>query len=467
VKRTIFRLGTLLVALALVAAACGDDDDDDGGAADTTGAAATTTAAGGSGTATSAAGGSGTDTTVSGGTAADLKGPAGTGKTRGVTDAEVKLGCVVTAQFYPGFEDGIEARLQRANEAKVNGRSIILEGGCQDDGTDPTANQTAVRSLVQQDEVFGVINNSTGLQPATSDFMTENEVPYVGWGTVPGYCGHRWGFGFSGCLSGSGFPDLVPHPYDNGSLVDPAIELTGLEASAVKMAVIGNDNDASRAGNQQFENLFKARGAQVVYNENGVPAATTVDYTPFIQALMAADPNIVILDLLFDGVGPLTGGLRAAGFEGIIMNFVAYQPGLLEQSPDLAESLEGAIINSQTEPQETGSEYITQMQADLTASGAADGTTIKLGTALGYEMANLFVQMIEAAGPELDTKTFDEAVNGGGFTFQPGHPDGAGDLAYPDGHFLPAPCAAMLKVEGGKYTVALPFQCYGLIPAGG
>src|SRR5690606_28344393 len=107
-------------------------------------------------------------------------------------------------------------------------------------------------SLVQQDQVFGIINTSTGMQPATSDFMSENEVPYVGWGTLPGYCGHRWGFGFSGCLSGSGFPDLVPTPYDNGSLVDPAIKLSGLEPSEVRMAVIGNDNDASRAGNQQF-----------------------------------------------------------------------------------------------------------------------------------------------------------------------------------------------------------------------
>ncbi len=318
---------------------------------------------------------------------------------------------------------------------------------------------------MQQDKVFGVIDNSTGLQPATSDFMSDNEVPFVGWGTVAGECGHRWGFGFSGCLSGSGFKDFVPHPYDNGSLVDPAIKLSGLDAKDVKMAVIGNDNDASRAGNQQFDNLFKARGAQVVYNQNTVPAATTVDYTPFIQAIMAANPNVVILDLLFDAVGPLTGGLTAAGYKGIVMNFVAYQPGLLDTSPDLAKSLEGAIINSQTEPQETGSDYIKQEQADLTAINAKDGTTIKLGTALGYEMADLFVQMIEASGKDLNTKTFDTTVNGGGFTFKPGHPNGAGDLAWPDGHFLPTACAAMLKVQAGKYVPALPFDCYGLIPA--
>src|SRR4029078_2271095 len=155
----------------------------------------------------------------------------------------------------------------------------------------------------------------------------------------------------------------------------------------------------------------------------------------------------------------------AAGYKGVVMNFVAYQPGLLETSPDLAKSLEGAVVNSQTEPEVTGSDYIKQMQADLTAVNAKDGTTIKLGTALGYEMANLFVQLIQAAGATLDTKTFDQAANGGGFTYKPGHPNGAGDLAYPDGHFLPAPCAAIVGVKGGKYTVAVPFECYGLIPA--
>ena len=139
--------------------------------------------------------------------------------------------------------------------------------------------------------------------------MSDNEVPFVGWGTVAGECGHRWGFGFSGCLSGSGFPDFVPHPYDNGSLVDPAIKLSGLEPTAVKMAVIGNDNDASRAGNGQFANLFKARGAQVVYNENTVPAATTVDYTPFIQATDTPGCYLpaprVISDVAVDIAGPV------------------------------------------------------------------------------------------------------------------------------------------------------------------
>src|SRR5690606_16981695 len=104
-------------------------------------------------------------------------------------------------------------------------------------------------------------------------------------------------------------------------------------------------------------------------------------------------------------------------------------------------------------------------EADLEASDAEGGTTIQLGTSLGYEMASLIVQAVEAAGPDLDTRTFDEAVNGGEFVFRPGHPGGAGDIAFPNGHFIPNACAAMLGVESAAYTVALDFQCFGLIPA--
>jgi branched-chain amino acid transport system substrate-binding protein len=81
-------------------------------------------------------------------------------------------------------------------------------------------------------------------------------------------------------------------------------------------------------------------------------------------------------------------------------------------------------------------------------------------------MANLWVQMLDAAGKDLNTKTFDEAANGGSFVYKPGHPNDAGNVPYPGGHFLPSPCAAMLKVESAKYVIGKPFECYGLIPAG-
>jgi ABC-type branched-subunit amino acid transport system substrate-binding protein len=464
-------LGTIVigVALSLLAAACGDDDDGSAGSASTassspSGASGTTSATSATSASSGGTGGAAAATYPQDvGTAADLRGKVGSGLTRGVTATEITVGCITTKQFYPGYDQGAQARFERANREGLNGRKIKMLS-CEDDGGDPTTMQNAVRSMVQQDDVFALIENSNAFLPATSDFLGDNEVPFTGAGYVPGFCGTRWGFGYNGCLIGTSGADLVPHPYDNASLVDAPLKAGNLTAADAKVAILGNDNDASRAGNAQFKSLFEKRGAKVVYEESSVPASGTVDYTPFIQAIKSSGANLVVLDTTFADIGPMTGGLTAAGFTGPIVNFVAYQPGLLEQSPDLAKALEGAYINAQTEPQETQSPYVQQVQQDLQAISAP--TDIKFGTALGYEHANLLVQLLQAAGPTLDTKTFDSAANGGGFTYKPGHPGGAGDLPYPTGHFVAAPCAAMVKVSQGKYTVSVPFSCYDLVAAG-
>jgi ABC-type branched-subunit amino acid transport system substrate-binding protein len=255
----------------------------------------------------------------------------------------------------------------------------------------------------------------------------------------------------------------VPTVYYNTALVDPAMQLAKVTPQTARAAIIGNDNAASKAGNAQFQTLFEQEGAKVVYNQANVPASGFVDYTPYVQAVMATNPNVIILDTTFGNIGGLSSGLVNAGYKSVIMNFVAYTP-TLASTPDLAKALQGGYVNLQIEPQETGSSYIKQEQADLQAIGAP--TSITLGTAQGYEMANLWVQMLQAAGKNLNTKTFDDAVNNSGnFTSKSGHADGAGDIKWPSGHFIPVPCAAIVQINSGKYTSALPYACYTAVVA--
>jgi hypothetical protein len=302
------------------------------------------------------------------------------------------------------------------------------------------------------------------LLPASSDFLNDAEVPYWGWGAPPGLCGNRWGFGANGCLIGPYLPDLVPTPWANSTLVDPAIIATGLDPSEVRAAFIAGDDDAGRGGNALYHSLFEQRGAEVVFDQATVPVDVAVaDYSPYVQAILDADPNLVYISTRFADVPPITAGLRDAGFEGPIVNFVAYQPGLLESSPDTASQLEGAVVNSQFPVQEEQSDFIHQMEADLTAAG--EDTVIQLGTVIGYTIGEQIVQMLDAIGPELDTQTFDETVNGGDFVFRPGYGEGHGDMAFPAGHFVPSPCATLVNISDGAYGIELPFDCYALFPA--
>ncbi len=447
--------------LALLSVACSSSTKSS--TSGTTGAASASTAAPTSLASGGTSGGTQAYMSIKGGTAADLRGTAASGLTRGVTNTDVTLGCIYQGAFYPGFDTGIKARLNAANKTGgVNGRTIKLLP-CQDDNGDSNTTLAETRQAVQQNNAFGMIYNTVGALPATTDFLDANQVPFVGWGTLPGWCGTRWGFGYNGCLAAGASPGIVPTVYFNTALVDPAIKLEGVTPTNARAAVIGNDNAASKAGNAQFQTLFQAVGAKVVYNQASVPASGFVDYTPFIQAMIGANPNVVILDTAFGNIAGLSSGLLNAGYKGVIMNFVAYTP-TLATTPDLAKALQGSYVNLQFEPEETGSSYIKKLQGDLQAIGASPAITI--GIAQGYEMANLWVQMLQAAGKDLNTKTFDDAVNNSGnFTSRSGHANGAGDINWPSGHFIPVPCAAIVKVNNGKYDPSLPYSCYNVVAA--
>ena len=79
------------------------------------------------------------------------------------------------------------------------GRKIDFSA-CQDDGSNPQTNLQIVQKLVQQDQVFAVVGISAAASTPSTDFMSKNQVPYYGWGFLPGFCGQRWGFGYNGCL---------------------------------------------------------------------------------------------------------------------------------------------------------------------------------------------------------------------------------------------------------------------------
>ena len=123
------------------------------------------------------------------------------------------------------------------------------------------------------------------------------------------------------------------------------------------------------SGNKLYTALFKALGAKVVYDQTNFPAtATGADYTPYVQAILAAQAQH---RLHLDAVRRyrrLRLGPQAAGYKGLTMDFVTYAPGLLASSPQLAASLQGEYINNQTVPQEENTPFTKQELADLTPS---------------------------------------------------------------------------------------------------
>jgi branched-chain amino acid transport system substrate-binding protein len=437
------RLGVLVLVLGLVAAtaACGDDDDDsaDGGGAATTGASADTTAAGG---ATGGATGGG-----------------GAATARGVTATSITVGGVGEIASYPGMAEGAQARLERANrEGGVHGRTFEFLG-VEDDGSDGQKDLEAVRRLVQQEEVFAVLPVASNyFLPATSTFLSDNQVPFLGWGYMPGFCDNDWGFGFNGCVIGDHFA--------NSSVVDPVLEVAseklGKPVEQLKVAHVAGDDAPGNASLKLFGTAMEARDVDVVYQEAAVPASAT-DYTPYVQAILAGQPDVVIVGTPFATAIGLTAALTAAGFQGVQSNLVSYVPGLLQAQPNLASALEGAYVNVQVPPEEDGGAAIDQIRTDLEAIGA--DPFISLGVSVGYWTADVFVQMLEDVGPDLTPETFSTVVNGG-WTYE-SIDGGIGPLAFPEHHDRTVPCAAEVHIQGGAYSSAIPFTCYENHPIAG
>jgi branched-chain amino acid transport system substrate-binding protein len=389
-----------------------------------------------------------------------LVGPKGSGLTRGVTSSTIKVGCYLQSQSFPGADDGYKARFNRANTKKElpGGRKIDFSA-CQDDGGNPQNNLQIVQRLVQQDQVFAVVGISADVLTPSTDFMNKNQVPYYGWGFLPGFCGQRWGFGYDGCLV-TGFPGQKHTVYQANLALGP-IEAANLTPKTTKVALQAQDNDSGHAGNKTISALYKLEGAKVAYDEANIPAPSSgVSFTPYVQAVKSSGANVLLTLTDFQTAPGLTAAMTAGGFTGTNVNFVGYIPGLLDTSQQLASALDGAFVSSQIVPAEEDTPYIKQMQKDLEAINAKTGKFITLSDAIAYAEADVLVSQIKAAGKTLNTKTFDQKINGGKYVYKSSAAGGPGQMEFPSMHQISADCAAMLKISGTTYTEVVPFTCY-------
>jgi hypothetical protein len=474
-----------LMVVGLTAAACSSSKSS---SSSTTAAPSPSSsqAAGGSTTAAPSGGGENNGLNNAGGGSlaqqaqtAPLLGPAGTGLTRGITSSSITVGCVVESANFAGYEQGLRARIDRANKAGgVSGRKINLLP-CKDDTSGVQANVSAVQGLVNQSNAFAVFTLSQYILPGSTDFLTANQVPFYGWGFLPGFCGQRWGFGWNGCLAGNTVTaEQDPVRAIAGNLSDAIIKASGLQpaclpqppsttpCSTVKLAAQADNSAAGKAGNPQYNTLYKARGAQVVYLENNFPSGVAgADVTPYTQAIIASKPNIVMISTPFADVGPIASGLKAGGYTGVAYDYTNYIPGLLASSPQLAKALEGEYVNTQVVPSEENTPFIQQINSDLTADGQKPFVT--LGGEIGYIEGEQFVEELTAVGQDLNTKTWDQKINGGQFKAYGDIQGGPGPMLFPAAHDLPADCAAIVKISNAQYSVVTPFGCYSSLPVTG
>jgi hypothetical protein len=243
------------------------------------------------------------------------------------------------------------------------------------------------------------------------------------------------------------------------ALVQGPMTAVGQTPAQSKFALQAQDNDSGHSSLPTFSELIKLVGAKTVYQEANIPQSSAgVSFTPFAEAIKAANPNILITLTDFPTAPGLTAAVTANGYAGANVNYVGYVPGLLDSSAQLASAFNGAYVSSQTVPAEQDTPYIKQMQKDLTASNAKTGDFITLANSIAYAQADVLVSQLKATGKTLNTKTFDQKVNDGSYTYKSSVAGGQGQMEFPSMHFFPADCSSLLKIEGTKYTQVVPFK---------
>ncbi|HEX7095214.1 MAG TPA: ABC transporter substrate-binding protein [Acidimicrobiales bacterium] len=378
-KRTRFvRAFALVAVLGLLAAACGDDDDGtETGAGSTQPSGATTTGGGGGG------GGGGCD---------DSKEP-------------LKIGGVAQVAFFQGIEEGARARIEKANETCINGYRLEWVG-MRDDGSDSQRNLDAARDLVENEGVFAIIATSANLLPQTTNYLAENKVPFFGWGFVPGFCGEdSWGYGFNGCVSGyalsrSGALNL-PDAKLNGSLTAPNAELVGKDVDEYTVVVLNSDDESGHLGDLQYDALWP--GGRTLAKEF-VPVQGVSDYTSYVNLVQQHNPDVVVVSTDFATAVKLKAAIIQSGYEGVVVDYVSYIPGLLESSPDTAAALEGGYSNTQFPPAEEGGLGTQQIAEALEAIGEQPFVT--QGASIGWWSADVMIQILEDIEGDITPDSF-------------------------------------------------------------
>jgi ABC-type branched-subunit amino acid transport system substrate-binding protein len=350
---------------------------------------------------------------------------------------------------FPGLQDGIAARIQRLNNTGGAGGRKVQIVNVLDDAGSPTTNADQIQKAVQQDKVDALFLTSNVTTKASTDYLLAHQVPFFGWAYLPWYCDNKLGFGWAGCSDGR----------PNTSAVGPAtIAAVGKPASGLRVAVQAADDPASAGSLTGVVQQYKSEGAQVIYTDTSISGSTqTTDYSPYVQRVLAAKPDLVYTAMNFQNVVGFTAALIGAGFKGFVFNGVGYLPGVIQKSPDIAKGLNGGYIFNSVPAEEENTPAIQQIKADMTAINKP--TDVTLGVAVGYWSADVFAQMAQKIGKDFSGATVDTLANTTGFTTTQ-VPGGACPVTFPAMHTSAPGGAGVEQLLNGSYKVIVKYQCW-------
>jgi len=314
------------------------------------------------------------------------------GTRREVTKDSVKLGFIWpgTGVAAPDFEDSAKACRARvdAQNAKggVNGRKIQLEAV---DDMSSAANLTAAQDLVQNRQVFAVVNNSP-FAFVSYRYLQGAGVPLIGGGSDGTYYGTKGNENIISALGNTA--PVTGLTYDYGTNL--AKQLGATKIGSVAYGVAQSSTTAAQ-GVQQY--AAPASGLEPVYLNTSVDFATT-DVGPIVLGLKNSGADAVYLPLVSNTDLLIAQGLQQ---NGVPMKAVLMESGYGQatlNSP-IAKTLNSVDIVAQSyKPVELKNDpAVKQFTSDLEKYAGITGVP-DVGAYTGYIGCDLAITGLQRAG---------------------------------------------------------------------
>ena len=335
-------------------------------------------------------------------TATQPTAPAFNNPVRGVTDREIRFG--IAAPFSGSARElgrqmklGIDTAFNRVNDAGgVEGRMLRLIAA--DDGYEPTRTPEAMKQLYEKDQIFGIIGNvGTPTAVVAVPYALERKLLFFG--------------AFTGAnLLRNDPPDRYVFNYrasyaeETDAVVRYLVKLRRLQPKQI--AVFTQQDSYGDSGFAGVAKAFRALGAsdsailRLNYKRN------TVDVEDAVNQLKAQKPPIkaVVMVSTYRAAAKFIEKTRDL-YPGMIYSNVSFvgSTALADELMLLGSRYATGVIVTQVVPAVSGSssvvlEYKNALAKYFTGE-APDYVSLE-----GYVSANVLIQALKRAGPQLDTE---------------------------------------------------------------
>jgi ABC-type branched-subunit amino acid transport system substrate-binding protein len=336
----------------------------------------------------------------------------------GVTDSTILFGQAAAldgpaAALGTGMRAGILAAFAEANRnGGVNGHQLELKS--YDDGYEPEQSISHTQTLINQDQVFGLIGAvGTPTSSATQPIATEAGVPFVGPFTGAGF------------LRAPELTNVVNVRASYGQETEAWIKHLTEDLGYDRIAILYQDDSFGRVGLDGVTKAMDKRGLKLV--AEGTYKRNTTAVKEALLAIRKADPQAVVMVGAYKPIAEFIKLARKVKMTSTFVNISFVGSDALAK--ELGADGEGVVITQVVPfPWDNSIPLVQQYQAALKAHDA--NAQLGFVSLEGYIVGRIAIAALQKVQGDVTRDAFLKAMNGsfdlGGMTLTYGAGDNQG-----------------------------------------